>query len=264
LKPLLATGQIALASFAKADLAIPNVSQQEQSLDLEIKKDFPSKSELVRSPSLLSHSVSEELRSLNDYNPRYFDLSPVNAKFFVVKSYSEDDIRQSIKHKIWCSTEYGNKRLDTAFRETEGFGPVFLFFSVNGSGHFCGMAQMLNGVDYQASAGVWASPWNQDKWKGQFKVKWIYVKDVPNWQLKHIRLENNNHKPITNSRDTQEVPPEKGVQVLRIIHRYKHSTSYADDACKSLMWSGVSAWRESKKIHYNRAHNSVKNVQGNP
>ena len=41
-------------------------------------------------------------------------------------------------------------------------GPVFLFFSVNGSGHFCGMAQMLNGVDYHSSAGVWA----QDKWKG--------------------------------------------------------------------------------------------------
>ena len=41
-------------------------------------------------------------------------------------------------------------------------GPVFPFFSVNGSGHFCGMAQMLNGVDYHSSAGVWA----QDKWKG--------------------------------------------------------------------------------------------------
>ena len=38
---------------------------------------------------------------------------------------------------------------------------------------------------------------------GQFKVKWIYVKDVPNSQLRHIRLENNENKPVTNSRDTQ-------------------------------------------------------------
>ena len=99
---------------------------------------------------------------MNEYNPIDFDMNPKNARFFVVKSYSEDDIHRSIKYEIWCSTEHGNKRLDTAFRERDGRGPVFLFFSVNGSGHFCGMAQMLNGVDYQASAGVWA----QDKWKG--------------------------------------------------------------------------------------------------
>ena len=169
-----------------------------------------------------SHPVLDELKSVNDYNPRDFDLNPKNARFFVVKSYSEDDIHRSIKYEIWCSTEHGNKRLDSAYRERESRGPVFLFFSVNGSGHFCGMAQMLCGVDYSSSAGVWA----QDKWKGtfsialiamycyhrlnllslitgQFKVKWIYVKDVPNSQLRHIRLENNENKPVTNSRDTQ-------------------------------------------------------------
>jgi hypothetical protein len=55
------------------------------------------------------------------------------------------------------------------------------------------------------------------------------VKDVPNSQLRHIRLENNENKPVTNSRDTQEVPPEKGKQVLKIVHNYKHSTSIFDD-----------------------------------
>jgi hypothetical protein len=84
---------------------------------------------------------------------------------------------------------------------------------------------MLNGVDYSSSAGVWA----QDKWKGQFKVRWIYVKDVPNAQLRHIRLENNENKPVTNSRDTQEVPLERGKAVLKILHGFKHSTSIFDD-----------------------------------
>jgi hypothetical protein len=100
-----------------------------------------------------------------------------------------------------------------------------LFFSVNGSGHFCGMAQMTSPVDYHASSSVWS----QDKWKGQFRVRWIYVKDVPNVQLRHIRLENNEGKPVTNSRDTQEVPFEKGRQVLKIMHQYRHSTSIFDD-----------------------------------
>lgn len=153
--------------------------------------------------------ILEDLRMRNDYNPKDFDLSPKNARFFVIKSYSEDDIHRSIKYEIWCSTEHGNKRLDSAFREREGKGPVYLFFSVNGSGHFCGLAHMISTVDYNSSSSVWA----QDKWKGQFRVKWIFVKDVPNSQLRHIRLENNENKPVTNSRDTQEVPYEKGKQV---------------------------------------------------
>ncbi|KFP90932.1 YTH domain family protein 2, partial [Apaloderma vittatum] len=48
-------------------------------------------------------------------------------------------------------------------------------------------------------------------------------------QLRHIRLENNENKPVTNSRDTQEVPLEKAKQVLKIIATYKHTTSIFDD-----------------------------------
>lgn len=172
-----------------------------------------------------SHPVLDELRGKNNYNPTEFDLTAPNARFFVIKSYSEDDIHRSIKYEIWCSTEHGNKRLDTAYRERETNGSVYLFFSVNGSGHFCGMAQMSSPVDYHSNSSVWS----QDKWKGQFKVRWIYVKDVPNVQLRHIRLENNENKPVTNSRDAQEVPHARGLQVLRIMHSYRHSTSIFDD-----------------------------------
>lgn len=176
-------------------------------------------------PPVKSHPVLDNLRSQNEYNPKSFDLNPKNAKFFVIKSFSEDDIHRSIKYEIWCSTDHGNKRLDSAFRAQNNKGPIYLLFSVNGSGHFCGVAEMLTAVDYNSTGSVWV----QDKFKGQFKVKWIYVKDVPNGQLRHIRLENNENKPVTNSRDTQEVPPEKGKMVLKIIHSFKHTTSIFDD-----------------------------------
>ncbi|XP_050673215.1 YTH domain-containing family protein 3 isoform X2 [Leptidea sinapis] len=177
-------------------------------------------------PAPIPHPVLDELRVKNEYNPKEFDLTAPNARFFVIKSYSEDDIHRSIKYEIWCSTEHGNKRLDAAFRdrEREG-GAVYLFFSVNGSGHFCGMARMTSAVDYNSNSSVWS----QDKWKGQFRVRWIYVKDVPNGQLRYIKLENNENKPVTNSRDTQEVPHARGLQVLRIMHSYCHSTSIFDD-----------------------------------
>ncbi|XP_076859780.1 YTH domain-containing family protein 1 [Brachyhypopomus gauderio] len=172
-----------------------------------------------------SHPVLEKLRAAHSYNPKEFDWNLKNGRVFIIKSYSEDDIHRSIKYSIWCSTEHGNKRLDAAFRAINGKGPVYLLFSVNGSGHFCGVAEMRSPVDYGTSAGVWA----QDKWKGKFDVDWLFVKDVPNSQLRHIRLENNDNKPVTNSRDTQEVPLEKAKQVLKIIATYKHTTSIFDD-----------------------------------
>ncbi|XP_055784480.1 YTH domain-containing family protein 3-like [Salvelinus fontinalis] len=171
------------------------------------------------------HPVLEKLRSLNNYNPKDFDWNLKNGRVFIIKSYSEDDIHRSIKYSIWCSTEHGNKRLDGAYRSLGAKGPLYLLFSVNGSGHFCGVAEMRSPVDYNSYAGVWS----QDKWKGKFEVKWAFVKDVPNNQLRHIRLENNDNKPVTNSRDTQEVPLEKAKQVLKIIATFKHTTSIFDD-----------------------------------
>ncbi len=148
------------------------------------------------------HPVLEKLKALNNYNPKDFDWNLKNGRVFIIKSYSEDDIHRSIKYSIWCSTEHGNKRLDGAYRSLGAKGPLYLLFSVNGSGHFCGVAEMKSTVDYNAYAGVWS----QDKWKGKFEVKWIFVKDVPNNQLRHIRLENNDNKPVTNSRTLRKCP----------------------------------------------------------
>jgi hypothetical protein len=49
----------------------------------------------------------------------------------VIKSYTEDDVHKSLKYEIWSSTDPGNKRLDKAFKECAGRGPIYLFFSVN-------------------------------------------------------------------------------------------------------------------------------------
>ncbi|PKC63622.1 YTH-domain-containing protein [Rhizophagus irregularis] len=163
--------------------------------------------------------------SARGYNPKIFNCKPNHARYFVIKSYTEDDVHKSLKYDIWASTEIGNRRLDKAFRESADKGPIYLFFSVNASGHFCGMAQMLTPVDYTTSSSVWA----QDKWKGVFKVKWIFVKDIPNGQLRHIRVVNNENKPVTNSRDTQELYPEPGREMLKIFYEYRSKTSILDD-----------------------------------
>lgn len=72
---------------------------------------------------------------------------------------------------------------------------------VNASGQFCGVAEMTGRVDFNKNMDFW----QQDKWNGYIPVKWHIIKDVPNPHFRHIILENNDNKPVTNSRDTQEV-----------------------------------------------------------
>ncbi|KAK6147508.1 hypothetical protein DH2020_018420 [Rehmannia glutinosa] len=163
---------------------------------------------------------------VHHFNSPDFITDYERAKFFVIKSFSEDNIHKSIKYNVWASTPLGNRKLDAAYREAkemEGICPVFLFFSlgasvianeciqsfdtsccndlqVNASGQFCGVAEMIGPVDFENDADYW----QQDRWSGQFPVKWHIIKDVPNSRFRHILLENNDNKPVTHSRDSQE------------------------------------------------------------
>ncbi|KFK44672.1 hypothetical protein AALP_AA1G288700 [Arabis alpina] len=151
-----------------------------------------------------------------------------DAKFFVIKSYSEDNVHKSIKYRVWASTKNGNKKLDAAYREAkkkEVACPVFLLFSVNASAQFCGVAEMVGPVDFNTSVEYW----QQDRWSGHFPVKWLIVKDVPNSLFRHIILESNDNKPVTNSRDTQEVGLEQGIEMLNIFKGCEMRSSILDD-----------------------------------
>ncbi|URE36878.1 YT521-B-like domain [Musa troglodytarum] len=158
------------------------------------------------------------------YNSPEFVTEYDDAKIFIIKSYSEANVHKSIKYGVWSSTSTGNKKLNSAYIEAREKGhscPIFLFFSVNASGRFCGVAEMIGPVDFEKSVDYW----NKDKWTGQFPVKWHIVKDVPSFRFRHIILENNDNKPVTNSRDTQEVKLEQGLEMLSIFkaHEYKES-----------------------------------------
>ncbi|CAN0855156.1 YTH domain-containing protein ECT2 [Linum grandiflorum] len=166
------------------------------------------------------------------YNRDDFQIDFSFAKFFVIKSYSEDDVHKSIKYNVWSSTLHGNKKLQSAYEDAQKIAkekatscPVFLFFSVNASGQFCGVAEMIGPVDLKKDMDFW----QQDKWSGSFPVKWHMIKDVQNTSFRHIILENNEHKPVTNSRDTQEVPLKQGLQMLKIFKNHIVDTSLLDD-----------------------------------
>lgn len=104
--------------------------------------------ELIRGPRAENKSASLEISdkkevlsptvSRDQYNLPDFQVEYEKAKFYVIKSYSEDDIHKCIKYDVWSSTPNGNKKLDATFNEAEAKAdetgtrcPIFLFFSVS-------------------------------------------------------------------------------------------------------------------------------------
>ncbi|XP_048563256.1 uncharacterized protein LOC125543818 isoform X1 [Triticum urartu] len=195
-----------------------------------------------RSPAIVAKSYTSRLIVGNSdgtiiirpdqYNGNDLRVDNPYAKFFVIKSIGEADIHKSIKYGVWSSSSSGNSKLDCAYRDADRIAkrnstkcPVFLFFSVNGSGHFCGLAEMVGPVDFHKDMDFWC----QDKWTGCFPVRWHIIKDVPNYTLQNILLQNNENKPVTHSRDTQEVPYVPGISVLKILKDIKVKECLFDD-----------------------------------
>lgn len=143
---------------------------------------------------------------------------PQESKFFIIKSYSLLDINASLTHSIWASTELGNKRLNQAYNDLSGNGKIYLFFSVNTSGKFSGVCEMSSPVDFNKTSDAWVE---KSRWKGVFSVDWLIIKDVPNKYFHHLKIPSNEFKPVTNSRDTQEVPYDIAISMLKIISSFK-------------------------------------------
>ena len=171
----------------------------------------------------------QNLNNINIQNQNTLNTNNQNeiqAKFFVIKSIDEANIIRSINFKIWCSTIKGNQKLQKAFKESEKKYPIYLFFSVNGSGKFMGVAQMVSDVEYRVNFNYWSQ---NDKWKGFFFVNWIFIKDIPNRIFRQIINEYNDNKPVTSSRDTQEIYPSAGMRMFKIFKEYPQESSIFDN-----------------------------------
>lgn len=117
---------------------------------------------------------------------------PCFSRFFIIKSFTEEDVHKAIKYHVWSSTETGNQLLEQAFLDvsevkkeakqekdlTEEDDPmleqakrtaeVYLLFSVNKSRHFCGVAMMKSNVRTDIRHDdLWR---NSHKWPGSLKL----------------------------------------------------------------------------------------------
>ena len=165
------------------------------------------------------------LIDINTKNASLSDKLNLNSKFFVIKSFSEEDVHKSIKYGVWSSSKNGNTTLNNAFLAAqEKGGEVYLFFSCNGSGRFLGLARMKSICDFNKSFELWTQ---DGKWMGLFDVEWLFIKDVPFKEFKNITItmKDGEIKPVSNSRDTQEIPFEQGKIMIEKIAKYQNSNT---------------------------------------
>jgi len=155
-----------------------------------------------------------------------FDQNPSKARFFVIKSNSEADVHKAIKFGIWSSTSVGNSRLNAAFTEFKGEGPIYLFFSVNKSGRFCGLAQLMTPVEDDCEFEHWT---DKGRYIGQMKLDWIFVKDIRFKFFVGLKNQLNEGKDVFHSRDTQEISFDEGVSMIQLFVRFREKTSIFND-----------------------------------
>jgi hypothetical protein len=172
--------------------------------------------------------ICSRYRNLIDINTKNANLHEKvdsNSKFFVIKSFSEEDVHKSIKYGVWSSSKNGNLTLSNAFQMTkEKSGNVYLFFSCNGSGRYVGVARMKTSCDESRTFEFWTQ---DGKWTGLFDVEWLFIKDVPFKEFKEIiiTMKDGEIKPISNARDTQEIPFEQAKIMLEKISNYQNSNT---------------------------------------
>ena len=165
------------------------------------------------------------LIDINTKNASLYEKIDSNSKFFVIKSFSEEDVHKSIKYGVWSSSKNGNLTLSNAFQITkEKNGSVYLFFSCNGSGRYAGIARMKTACDENRTFEFWTQ---DGKWTGLFDVEWIFIKDVPFKEFKDIiiTMKDGEIKPISNARDTQEIPFEQAKIMIEKISKYQNSNT---------------------------------------
>ncbi|CAI5727569.1 hypothetical protein KXD40_005632 [Peronospora effusa] len=149
------------------------------------------------------------------------------CRCFVLKSFSEANFHKSLKFGIWSTTTLHNALLDEIFKsDLTAVRPVLFFFSVCGTKHFNGIAQMTSGVQTNSQFQLW----EKLKYEGFFHVEWLLVKDVPNYVFTGVKMSNTpSKKSITSCRDCEEVLFEEANEFLSIFTQFDSRSSAWDD-----------------------------------
>lgn len=151
--------------------AIVEIVKNSQSL-YNFTHDFPRLSQYsplnkVQSKFPSLKNINKDSTNINNYK---------NSEFYIMRSTMPDDIHKAMKYGVWTSTPEHNKILSSAFvrGQNEGFR-VILFFRVVSENNLLGAAEIVSDFEEDVENDFW---WNKIKWKGVFRLNWLFVGDI--------------------------------------------------------------------------------------
>eukprot|EP01062_Namystynia_karyoxenos_P055757 TRINITY_DN46800_c0_g1_i1.p1 TRINITY_DN46800_c0_g1~~TRINITY_DN46800_c0_g1_i1.p1 ORF type:complete len:509 (+),score=124.36 TRINITY_DN46800_c0_g1_i1:78-1529(+) len=138
------------------------------------------------------------------------------AAFFVIRSNCIDNIVISLQRGLWATGRQNEPALNNAFRRCRH---VFLVFSVNASGQFCGYARMREAIPRRSpETERRARELNLgERWTNPFSVEWLCVGCVSFSDTNDLVNVWNESTPIRRSRDGQALPGDVGAALLRLV-----------------------------------------------
>lgn len=183
--------------------------------DDSVKKFYDNEVLAVKEYKLKNYSDPLQIKigfeSCDRVNDPHLDLSKLkDAVFYILRSTCDDDIHKAIKYSYWTSTHKTNTILNETFRICQKKGiPLFLVFTVVNSKQFCGVAEMKSEVNFKQIFNYW---WEDVKWSGVFKLKWVFIKDVHHEDVRNI---SDGGTSIVQMKDGSRVSFESGMKLLR-------------------------------------------------
>lgn len=144
--------------------------------------------------------------------PRSKIHSNRSTRYFVIKCNSAHNLQKSVEHNCWATQAHNELRLNDAFRTAPH---VVFIFSLNQSSAFQGYALMKSkfGKSKQKQRDIF------DGWSLLCDIKWQRYYDLEFEEVGHIENPMNEYKPVTHSRDGQEMPNSAGREICLRIDR---------------------------------------------
>lgn len=159
--------------------------------------------------------IRAAFESCGGVNDPAFDAARLkDAVFYVLRSTCDDDIHKAIKYACWTSTTKTNQQLNDSFHYCQRRGiPLYLFFTVVSSKQFCGVAEMRSEVQFNRIFNYW---WEEVKWSGLFRLRWLFVKDLHHEDVKELR---DGELSVVQLKDGSRLSFEAGARLLAAFQR---------------------------------------------
>ena len=125
-----------------------------------------------------------------------------------MKCNNDKNMGISFERNIWATTKVNEKRLNRAYNNSD---KLYLIFSIQGSGHFQGVAKMVSPISDKR-----CNDFGSSNLGGVFEVDWIYKEEIPFQYTQHLTNPWNDNKKVQISRDTQELEPNVGQALVQL------------------------------------------------